>query len=176
MNRVRRTLLGLAGLAGGGALLHGLTRSGPAGAAGAGKHVFEVVKTEAEWRASLSPAQFRILRQAGTEYPFSSPLDREKRTGTFACAGCGLPLFSSTTKFDSRTGWPSFWRPLDKAVVEEADFSLGMRRVEVLCRRCGGHLGHVFDDGPPPTGLRYCMNGLAMSFAPADKTPGGDAS
>jgi peptide-methionine (R)-S-oxide reductase len=182
MDRARRMLLGLAGLVGGGALLHGMTRSGPAGAAGgqaggAGKHVFEVVKTDAEWRASLTPAQFRILRQAGTEYPFSSPLDREKRAGTFACAGCGLPLFSSTTKFDSRTGWPSFWKPLDNAVVEESDFTLGMRRVEVLCRRCGGHLGHVFDDGPPPTGLRYCMNGLAMSFAPTgEKTPAGDAS
>ncbi len=175
-------LLGLAGLAGGGALLHTLTRSGLAGAAGGqggatGKHVFEVVKTDAEWRASLTPAQFRVLRQAGTEHPFSSPLDREKRAGAFVCAGCGLPLFSSATKFDSRTGWPSFWQPLDNAVVEEADFSLGMRRVEVLCRRCGGHLGHVFDDGPPPTGLRYCMNGLAMSFTPAgDKTPAGDAS
>jgi peptide-methionine (R)-S-oxide reductase len=177
MDRARRMLLGLAGLAGGGAILHGLTRSGRAGAAGAqadgsaggtGKHVFEVVKSDAEWRRQLSSAQFRVLRQAGTEYPFSSPLDREKRAGTFACAGCGLSLFSSATKFDSRTGWPSFWKPLDDAVVEESDFTLGMRRVEVLCRRCGGHLGHVFDDGPPPTGLRYCMNGVAMTFIPSD--------
>jgi peptide-methionine (R)-S-oxide reductase len=176
-------LLGLAGLAGGGALLHGLTRSGPVDAAGSGagvgadpaagakasKHVFEVVKSDAEWRKQLSPAQFRVLRQAGTEYPFSSPLDREKRAGTFACAGCGSSLFSSATKFDSRTGWPSFWKPFDDAVVEESDFTLGMRRVEVLCRRCGGHLGHVFDDGPPPTGLRYCMNGVAMTFISSDE-------
>ena len=180
-------LLGLAGVAGGGALLHGLTRSGPVDAAGteagkaagkhAGKHAFEVVKTDAQWREALTPAQFRILRKAGTEPPFSSPLDREKRAGTFACAGCELPLFSSRTKFDSRTGWPSFWKPLDDAVVEDSDFTLGMKRVEVLCRRCGGHLGHVFEDGPPPTGLRYCMNGLAMSFTPGDdKAPAKDAS
>lgn len=168
-------LLGLAGLAGGGALLHGLARSGQAEAAGgqagakvAAGRAFEVVKTDAQWREVLTPAQFRILRQAGTEYPFSSPLDREKRAGTFACAGCGLPLFSSATKFDSRTGWPSFWKPLADAVVEESDTSLGMKRVEVLCRRCGGHLGHVFEDGPPPTGLRYCMNGLAMTFRPGE--------
>ena len=168
-------LLGLAGLAGGGALLHGLTRGGRAQAAGdqaaekvAAGRTFEVVKTDAQWREILTPAQFRILRQAGTEYPFSSPLDREKRAGTFACAGCGLPLFSSATKFDSRTGWPSFWKPLGDAVVEESDMSLGMKRVEVLCRRCGGHLGHVFEDGPPPTGLRYCMNGVAMIFRPGE--------
>jgi peptide-methionine (R)-S-oxide reductase len=164
MDRVRRLFLGLAGLAGGGTLLHGLTRSDPAGAAS--RHTFEVVKTDAQWRESLAQAQFRVLRQAGTEYPFSSPLDREKRPGTFACAGCQLPLFSSDTKFDSRTGWPSFWKPMDNAVVEDSDISMGMKRVEVLCRRCGGHLGHVFDDGPPPTGLRYCMNGVAMNFTP----------
>ena len=111
-----------------------------------------MVKTDAQWREALTPAQYRVLRQAGTEYPYSSPLDREKRAGTFACAGCRLPLFSSETKFDSRTGWPSFWKPLDDAVVEDSDISLGMKRVEVLCRRCGGHLGHVFEDGPPPTG------------------------
>ena len=163
MDRIRRVVLGLAGLAGGGALLQGLTRSAPAAAT---TRASEVVKTEAQWRESLTPAQFRILRQAGTERPFSSPLDREKRAGTFTCAGCQLPLFSSETKFDSRTGWPSFWKPLDDAVVEDSDTTLGMTRVEVLCRRCGGHLGHVFEDGPKPTGLRYCMNGLAMGFVP----------
>jgi peptide-methionine (R)-S-oxide reductase len=162
MDRIRRLLLGLTGVAGGGALLHGLTRSPEAGAATG--RTFEVVKTDAQWREGLTSAQYRVLRQAGTEYPHSSPLDREKRAGTFACAGCGLGLFSSDTKFDSRTGWPSFWKPLDDAVVEDSDVSLGMKRVEVLCRRCGGHLGHVFEDGPPPTGLRYCMNGIAMTF------------
>ena len=139
-------------------------RSSPADAASG--RTYEVVKTDAQWREALAPAQYRVLRQAGTEYPHSSPLDREKRAGTFACAGCRLPLFSAETKFDSRTGWPSFWKPLDNAVVEESDISMGMKRVEVLCRRCGGHLGHVFEDGPPPTGLRYCMNGIAMTFTP----------
>ena len=105
-----------------------------------------------------------MLRKAGTERPHSSPLDREKRAGVFNCAGCALPLFSSATKFDSGTGWPSFWQPMDQAVVEEIDSAFGMKRTEVLCRRCGGHLGHVFNDGPKPTGLRYCMNGLAMNF------------
>ena len=108
-----------------------------------------------------------LLRKAATERPFSSPLDHEKRRGTFACAGCGLPLYASDTKFDSGTGWPSFFRPLPNAVVNRRDLSLGMARTEVLCRRCGGHLGHVFDDGPKPTGLRYCMNGLALRFIPA---------
>ncbi len=125
---------------------------------------YEVTHTEAQWKAMLTPEQFQVLRQAGTERPYSSPLDKEKRTGVFSCAGCKLPLFSSTTKFDSRTGWPSFYKPMDNAVQKTADDSLGMSRDEVLCRRCGGHLGHVFNDGPPPTGLRYCMNGLAMAF------------
>lgn len=125
---------------------------------------YEVTHTEAQWKAMLTPEQFQVLRQAGTERPYSSPLDKEKRTGMFSCAGCKLPLFSSTTKFDSRTGWPSFYKPMDNAVEKTVDDSLGMSRDEVLCRRCGGHLGHVFDDGPPPTGLRYCMNGLAMAF------------
>ena len=125
---------------------------------------YEVTHTEAQWKAMLTPEQFQVLRQAGTERPYSSPLDKEKRTGTFSCAGCKLPLFSSTTKFDSRTGWPSFYQPMDNSVEKTSDNSLGMSRDEVLCRRCGGHLGHVFDDGPPPTGLRYCMNGLAMAF------------
>lgn len=125
---------------------------------------YEVAHTDAEWRKLLSPEQFHVLRQAGTERPFSSPLDKEKRAGVFQCAGCGLPLFSSRTKFNSGTGWPSFWQPLDNAVAENVDNTLGMRRVEVVCRRCGGHLGHVFTDGPKPTGLRYCMNGLALKF------------
>ncbi len=127
---------------------------------------YEVTHTEAEWKKLLTADQFEVLRQAGTERPYSSPLDKEKRVGTFSCAGCKLPLFSSATKFDSRTGWPSFYKPMDNAVEKTADNSLGMSRDEVLCRRCGGHLGHVFDDGPPPTGLRYCMNGLAMTFTP----------
>jgi peptide-methionine (R)-S-oxide reductase len=127
---------------------------------------FEVTKSDTEWRKILTPDQYAVLRHESTERPFSSPLDKEKRRGTFACAGCGLELFSSTTKFDSGTGWPSFWTPLDKAVGIKRDMSLGMARTEVHCRRCGGHLGHVFDDGPKPTGLRYCMNGLAMVFKP----------
>ena len=128
--------------------------------------VFEVSFTETQWRAKLTPQQFAILRQAGTERPFTSLLNEEHRNGTFSCAGCALPLFSSKTKYDSGTGWPSFWKPLDKAVGEHQDRDFGMLRTEVHCRRCGGHLGHVFDDGPKPTGLRYCMNGFAMSFAP----------
>jgi peptide-methionine (R)-S-oxide reductase len=128
---------------------------------------FPLQLADAEWRKRLSPAQYKVLRQAATERPFSSPLDHEKRRGTFACAGCGLPLYASDTKFDSGTGWPSFFRPLPGAVVNKRDVTLGMARTEVLCRRCGGHLGHVFDDGPKPTGLRYCMNGLALRFIPA---------
>jgi peptide-methionine (R)-S-oxide reductase len=125
---------------------------------------FEVAHTDAEWKQMLSAEQYYVLRQAGTEMPYSSPLDDEHRQGVFGCAGCGLDLFSSDTKFDSGTGWPSFWRPLDSAVLERSDDSAGMTRTEVLCRRCGGHLGHVFTDGPQPTGLRYCMNGAAMTF------------
>ena len=120
--------------------------------------------TDAQWRARLSAQQYGILRQGQTERPGSSPLDREHRRGTFLCAGCANPLFASTTKFNSGTGWPSFFRHLPNALVERADNSIGMRRTEVLCARCGGHLGHVFNDGPRPTGLRYCMNGAAMTF------------
>jgi peptide-methionine (R)-S-oxide reductase len=128
---------------------------------------FEVTHSDAEWRTLLTPAQYIVLRREGTERPYSSPLNREKREGTFACAGCNLPLFSSTTKFDSHTGWPSFWQPLDNAIATSEDRLFGMLRTEVHCRRCGGHLGHVFNDGPQPTGLRYCMNGIAMTFKPA---------
>ena len=127
---------------------------------------FEVMHTEAEWRKLLTPAQFEVLRQEGTERAGSSPLNSEHRAGTFSCAGCQLPLYSSKTKFESHTGWPSFWAPLDKAVRTTEDKSYGMTRTAVSCRRCGGHLGHVFNDGPPPTGLRYCMNGVAMTFKP----------
>jgi peptide-methionine (R)-S-oxide reductase len=127
---------------------------------------FEVEKTDAEWRAQLTPEQYDILRREGTERPWSSPLLKEHRKGLFACAGCELSLFSSETKFDSGTGWPSFYKPLDNAVGETKDRTLGILRTEVHCRRCGGHLGHVFDDGPKPTGLRYCMDGVALTFHP----------
>jgi peptide-methionine (R)-S-oxide reductase len=130
---------------------------------------FEVTRSDAEWRQLLSPQQYQVLRNADTESPFSSPLNDEHRTGVFSCAGCGLDLFSSATKFDSGTGWPSFYQALNNAVVTREDTSLGMTRTEVLCRRCGGHLGHVFDDGPAPTGLRYCMNGVAMNFRPQSR-------
>jgi peptide-methionine (R)-S-oxide reductase len=128
---------------------------------------FEVTKTDAEWKRILTPQQYYVLREHGTEYAGSSPLDREKRRGTFHCAGCDLPLFSSETKYDSRTGWPSFWQPLANAIGTSIDRSLFSVRTEVHCRRCGGHLGHVFEDGPRPTGLRYCMNGVAMTFKPS---------
>ena len=128
---------------------------------------FEITKAEAEWRRTLSPAQFRVLRDHGTERPGSSPLDGEHRAGTFRCAGCELPLFASAAKFDSGTGWPSFSAPIAGAVGTSVDRSLFDVRTEVHCRRCGRHLGHVFDDGPAPTGQRYCMNGVAMTFAPA---------
>ena len=128
---------------------------------------FEVTKSDAEWKKLLSPAAYRVLRQQDTEAPFTSPLNKEHRKGIFACAGCALDLFSSDTKFESGTGWPSFYRPLPNAVATHQDNSLGMVRVEVHCRRCGGHLGHVFDDGPKPTGLRYCMNGVSLTFKSA---------
>ena len=128
---------------------------------------FEVTRTDAQWRRLLSPAQYAVLRRQGTEPPGSSPLDHEIRRGRYDCAGCARPLFSSDTKFDSGTGWPSFWQPLDNAVGTSTDNSFLIQRIEVHCRRCGGHLGHVFDDGPRPTGLRYCMNGAALAFQAA---------
>jgi peptide-methionine (R)-S-oxide reductase len=128
---------------------------------------FDVAHSDAEWKKLLTPAQYAVLRQDGTEPPFTSALLNEHRVGIFTCAGCARDLFSSTTKFDSHTGWPSFWAPLDGAVGETRDTSLGMARTAVNCSRCGGHLGHVFDDGPKPTGLRYCMNGVALMFKPA---------
>jgi peptide-methionine (R)-S-oxide reductase len=128
------------------------------------KHEFQVEKSAAEWRQGLTPEQFRVLREHGTERAGTSPLNHEKRNGTFYCAGCGQPLFSSEAKFESGTGWPSFREPREGAVGSEVDRSLFMERTEVHCSRCGGHLGHVFPDGPPPTGLRYCMNGAVLDF------------
>jgi peptide-methionine (R)-S-oxide reductase len=168
--RRRDILLGGAGLLGAIGLIDWLAGSREVAA---GTETFEVVKSEAEWKAALTPEQFRVLRQHATERPFSSALNDEHRRGTFHCAGCDLPLFASETKFDSGTGWPSFDAPIEGAVRTTSDFSLLMRRTEVHCRRCGGHLGHVFDDGPKPTGLRYCMNGVAMRFEPAGENPKG---
>ena len=163
IERRNATLLATAALA---ALIVGRVRRAPAAivvpaASGAGPHVQH---TEAEWRRLLTPAQFDVLREQGTEAPWSSPLDYEHRSGTYACAGCRRPLYSSDTKFESGTGWPSFWKPLDGATASRTDTSFGMDRDEIHCADCGGHLGHVFSDGPRPTGLRYCMNGVAMTF------------
>lgn len=127
---------------------------------------FEIMKSEEEWKKELTPEQFQVLRKHGTERAGTSPLDKTYAPGEYHCAGCDLPLYSSDTKFNSGTGWPSFWKPLDNAVETTTDRSFFMTRTEVHCRRCGGHLGHVFDDGPKPTGLRYCMNGVAMKFVP----------
>jgi peptide-methionine (R)-S-oxide reductase len=161
-----------AGAAGAALLVDRLARP-HAHAATAPAHPYEVTHTEAEWRKLLTPAQFDVLREAGTERPFTSPLLDEHRNGTFSCAGCDLPNYSSKTKFESGTGWPSFWAPLDGAVDEATDRTFGMTRTAVSCHRCGGHLGHVFPDGPKPTGLRYCMNGVALKFAPS---PAGSGS
>ena len=137
------------------------------GRANAATETFEVNHTPEEWRKLLTPEQYAVLREEDTERPFTSPLDNEKRKGTFTCAGCDLPLFSSETKFDSGTGWPSFYAPIEGAVESGKDWSFGMLREEVHCRRCGGHLGHIFDDGPKPTGLRYCINGVSLKFMAA---------
>jgi peptide-methionine (R)-S-oxide reductase len=155
----RRYLLAGAGIVAGVAALRWLNGS-DVEAAGA----FEVEKTDAEWRRILTKAQYDVLRGHGTELPGSSPLNHEKRKGIYACAGCDLPLFSSAAKYESGTGWPSFYEPLPRAVGTSTDYKLIVARTEVHCRRCGGHLGHVFKDGPKPTGLRYCMNGVALKF------------
>jgi peptide-methionine (R)-S-oxide reductase len=126
---------------------------------------------DAGWRRLLKPAAYNVLRHQGTERPFTSRLNSEHRAGSFACAGCDLPVFLSETKFESGTGWPSFYKPLPDAVATSSDRMLLVQRTEVHCRRCGGHLGHVFEDGPPPTGLRYCMNGVAMTFTPVSAGP-----
>jgi peptide-methionine (R)-S-oxide reductase len=159
----KRTFLGSAAAALGALGFVGCTRPSEASAA----ERFEVMKTPAEWKRQLGPARYAVLREEDTERARSSPLDQEKRKGTYVCAGCALPLYSSAAKFESGTGWPSFDRPLPNSVRTKADRGIFGTRTEVHCRRCGGHLGHVFDDGPPPTGKRYCMNGLAMRFAVA---------
>jgi peptide-methionine (R)-S-oxide reductase len=133
-----------------------------------GDEIFPVAKTEAEWRAILSPEAFRVLREHGTERPGASALNAEKRPGIFACAGCDAPLFETTTKYESGSGWPSFWAPIEGAIATRTDRSFFMTRTEVHCAQCGGHLGHVFPDGPQPTGQRYCMNGVSLGFKPAE--------
>lgn len=159
----RRGLIGAAGLAVAGAA----TFRWPASAASASAGRFAVTHSPADWRRRLGPQRYAVLREASTERPFSSPLNSEHGKGVFTCAGCALPLFASATKFESGTGWPSFWKALPNAVATKTDRSMLMARTEALCSRCGGHLGHLFDDGPKPTGLRYCMNGLALRFRAA---------
>ena len=167
MDMTRRDILRIGGVGaalGAVGLLSVVVRRGSADDA----ETFEITYTDEEWRKRLTANQYQVLRREATERPFSSPLNDEHRSGVFRCAGCQLELFSSATKFDSGTGWPSFWQPLENAVGTKRDTTFGMVRTSVHCRRCGGHLGHVFDDGPKPTGLRYCMNGLAMEFVPAE--------
>lgn len=158
--------LGLALFAGAGYGLSSLTRQGDAIAAESTAKAFEITKTEQEWRKVLTPSQFDILRQHATERPGTSELLHEKRAGIFHCAGCDLAVYDSETKYDSRTGWPSFYDALENAVGTEEDNTLFMKRTEVHCRRCGGHFGHIFDDGPQPTGMRHCINGLSLTFKP----------
>lgn len=142
------------------------------GRAAGKQETFEVTKTPEEWKKILTPEQYYVLRDHGTERPFSHPYDKQYAAGMYNCAGCDLPLFSSENKFDSKTGWPSFWKPLDNALGTKEDRSFFMLRVEYHCRRCGGHQGHVFEDGPKPTGLRYCNNGVALKFVPKTQTTG----
>ena len=167
LNRRNLTLAGITGAIA--AAAAALTRSGSEQAAAA-TGTFEITKTDEEWRKLLSSEQYYVLRKHGTERPHTSPLDKQYGAGAYACAGCDLPLFSSKTKFDSGTGWPSFFAPLDNAVGTTTDRAWGMLRTEVHCRRCGGHLGHVFDDGPKPTGKRYCMNGVSLKFMAEGKS------
>lgn len=162
-NHTRRGLLAFLGLGGAGALL---LRGGEEAEAAAS---FPIRYSPAEWKKRLGPQRYHILREAGTERPFSSPLDAEKRVGSFHCAGCEQRLFNSSTKFNSGTGWPSFFQAVPGSVVTRTDRSMLMSRTEVLCARCGGHLGHVFNDGPRPTGKRFCMNGLALKFRPSGR-------
>ena len=161
----RRAFFGLAGTTAVGAMVAASMGTGTSKAAKPA--VYQVSFTPAEWKQKLGPARFNILRQEGTERPYSSPLNKEKRRGIFTCAGCDLPVFASTTKYDSGTGWPSFFAAIPRAVLYKKDNSLLMNRTEEHCRRCGGHLGHVFDDGPEPTGKRHCINGLSLNFRPA---------
>ena len=160
MRMDRRTWIASGGLA-----VVALSGFGLSRRAGASEQ-YPVRFSDAEWRKRLTPDQFATLRRAATEPPFSSPLLKEKRAGLFTCAGCALPLYASKTKYDSHTGWPSFWQALPKAVATKTDFAIGFPRVEVHCRRCGGHLGHLFDDGPRPTGKRHCINGDSLGFVP----------
>jgi len=158
----RRNFLSTAAVASGTFFTQGITLAMPADA----KKKFEITKSDAEWKRILTPAQYQVLRREKTERAFTSKLLKEKRVGTYHCAGCKLPVYPSSTKFKSGTGWPSFWKPLKGAVATKPDNSLFMRRTEVHCRRCGGHLGHIFDDGPKPTGKRHCLNGVALFFSP----------
>ena len=160
----RRELLGMASVGVVAAAFIGQRAMMRGSAEGGGNFPYKL--TDAEWRAKLSPESYNVLRKAGTEKPFTSPLVEEHRAGTFACAGCDQPLFSSKVKYDSKTGWPSFWDVLPNATLKRPDFKIGTPRTEIICSNCGGHIGHVFTDGPKPTGQRYCMNGVSLTFKP----------
>lgn len=166
MENNRRNLLTFGAVAVAALAVSGAGLLGGSSAHAAAKGKFRVTKTDAQWRKILSPAAYAVLRKEATEAPYSSPLDKEKRKGLFVCRGCNQKLYSSAAKYDSGTGWPSFSRPLPGGIGTSTDYFIGYPRTEVHCARCGGHLGHVFDDGPKPTGKRYCMNGAAMRFIP----------